>query len=744
MSLSNFRPEKKELPSAKYASFSAYPIRAESANARTPHNRNVWDRQDRWIVAALTLLCAFTRLYRIGRANRASWDEMHFGKFGALYVNRTFYHDVHPPTARLLIALSEVLAGHNGTFNFKGEYPPYVNYVFMRMFNAAFGITLAPLAYLTCRQLRMPVGFAAMAGLFVTMDNALCVISRFILLDAPLLAFTAFALMMLACFYRQRRQAFSAGWWRFLLMTGVSLGLVASAKWVGMFAVALVGAYTIYELYEMFCDTHVPVHVYLKHWAARIVALIVIPLSIYMLTFKIHFMVLNRYNNSANFMPMGFQTKLIGNPISQQPYDVETGSSIRLQSHVSGAGYLHSHTHQYPAGSMRQQVTGYGYADGNNLWNVQRRLAAENVDGTRGAMSEAIPGPIGHGDVIALHHNSTNTYLYADTGHEAPVSKQFKEVSAVKADSAEAARLNMLWVVEIVNPEKRMDDGHVHPLGTPLRLRSLMGNCVLMASGDRLDKNWGWGQAEIACSSSPDARTQTGSKYLWTVERHINKAQKSVNLGQYMSSSFLRDFAVLNRQMWLTNNALIPDHDKHNVLESDPLSWPFMIYPMRMVGWDDASIKYLEIGNPLLWWGSAVACLLFPVQVLYWLVCWRRRCLAWRANEFRSYIEGAAILWGGWFLHYAPFFAMGRVTYLHHFLPSLYFGILFMTYQMYFATSWYAPRSTRSVLVILSAAAVGVFWWFSPLTFGWDKPIKDLWGMEWVSSWPVYEDKLAI
>ncbi|KAJ1794088.1 Protein O-mannosyltransferase 2, partial [Coemansia sp. RSA 1938] len=131
MSLSNFRPEKKELPSAKYASFSAYPIRAESANARTPHNRNVWDRQDRWIVAALTLLCAFTRLYRIGRANRASWDEMHFGKFGALYVNRTFYHDVHPPTARLLIALSEVLAGHNGTFNFKGEYPPYVNYVFM-------------------------------------------------------------------------------------------------------------------------------------------------------------------------------------------------------------------------------------------------------------------------------------------------------------------------------------------------------------------------------------------------------------------------------------------------------------------------------------------------------------------------------------------------------------------------------------------------------------------------------------
>ncbi|KAJ1753924.1 Protein O-mannosyltransferase 2, partial [Coemansia sp. RSA 1591] len=126
------KSERMPLPSTS-KSFAAYSSRQESRD----HVPGLWDHRDRLIILALTLLCAFTRLYRIGRANKAQWDESHFGKFGALYVNRTFYHDVHPPAAKLLVALSEVLAGHNGTFNFKGEYPPYVNYVFMRMFNAA-------------------------------------------------------------------------------------------------------------------------------------------------------------------------------------------------------------------------------------------------------------------------------------------------------------------------------------------------------------------------------------------------------------------------------------------------------------------------------------------------------------------------------------------------------------------------------------------------------------------------------
>ncbi|KAJ2550799.1 Protein O-mannosyltransferase 2 [Coemansia sp. RSA 1933] len=732
--------------------FSAYPLDkstdglgASLAMARQK-SRGI---SERMILVVVTLLACLTKLYRIGRRSSVSWDEAHFGKFGAYYLNRTFYHDVHPPLAKMLVGLSELLAGHNGTFGFKGgeTYPPFVNYTFMRMFNAAFGVALTPMAYVTCRRLRLPPQFAVLAALCVTMDNAICVMSRFILLDAPLLGFTALALTMVACFYRQRTRPFSSAWWRYLFLTGLALGLVSSTKWVGFFAVALVGLYTIVELSEMFCNVRLPAHVYAKHWAARIAALIVVPLMVYMACFKVHFAVLDRYDGSANFMPMGFQVRLRGNPVARQPYEVHTGAQVRLHSPRAGTGYLHSHSHKYPSGSQRQQITGYGFADQNNLWLIQRRMAASTFTNAADLSADVAPiaGPVGNGDLVTLRHNGTDTFLYTDSIHAAPYSKGNSEVSAIAADASYATSAGALWIVEIVGPERRMDDGLVHPLGTPFRLRSAANGCILRASGERLDKGWGWGQAEITCDTK--ARDGGGAEHTWVVERNINKALEAVNLGGRMGSSFVRDFAVLNRQMWLTNNALVPDHDKHNVLESDPASWPLMMYPMRMVGWDDHSIKYLEVGNPFLWWASAVLCVVvFPAQLLYWLVCWQRQCVtSWHKGEFRDYIDGAMFLWGGWALHYLPFFLMGRVTYLHHYLPALYFGILFTVYQIYHTAVWYlTPRRVLLVLYVVATLVVFGFWWFSPLTYGWDKPIDQLWGMQWASTWPVYSDKYSI
>ncbi|KAJ2889379.1 Protein O-mannosyltransferase 2 [Coemansia aciculifera] len=88
---------------------------------------------------------------------------------------------------------------------------------------------------------------------------------------------------------------------------------------------------------------------------------------------------------------------------------------------------------------------------------------------------------------------------------------------------------------------------------------------------------------------------------------------------------------------------------------------------------------------------------------------------------------------------------MGRVTYIHHYLPALYFGILFLAYQIYNISSWYvSERGLYRVLLACATTVVFGFWWFSPLTYGWDKPIGDLKGMQWASSWPVYEDKFEL
>lgn len=46
--------------------------------------------------------------------------------------------------------------------------------------------------------------------------------------------------------------------------------------------------------------------------------------------------------------------------------------------------------------------------------------------------------------------------------------------------------------------------------------------------------------------------------------------------------------------MLQSNNALIPDEDKDDVISSKPLDWPFQYVGMRMNGWGDKNPKYVH------------------------------------------------------------------------------------------------------------------------------------------------------
>lgn len=54
-------------------------------------------------------------------------------------------------------------------------------------------------------------------------------------------------------------RSFSFDWWLWLAATGWSIGCVCSVKWVGFFATALVGAYTLEDLWDKFGDLRMPV-----------------------------------------------------------------------------------------------------------------------------------------------------------------------------------------------------------------------------------------------------------------------------------------------------------------------------------------------------------------------------------------------------------------------------------------------------------------------------------------------------
>jgi len=161
----------------------------------------------------------------------------------------------------MLVGLSGYMAGYNGSFEFKsGEvYPPEVNYTFMRIFNAAFGALCVPLAYYTAKELRLSRRGAWLVTLMVLCENSYATISRFILLDAMLLFFTFTTVLCFARFHNLQKKPFSVEWFAWLILSGISCGCVCSVKWVGLFVTAVIGLYTVEDLWNKFGDLKIPV-----------------------------------------------------------------------------------------------------------------------------------------------------------------------------------------------------------------------------------------------------------------------------------------------------------------------------------------------------------------------------------------------------------------------------------------------------------------------------------------------------
>lgn len=63
--------------------------------------------------------------------------------------------------------------------------------------------------------------------------------------------------------------------------------------------------------------------------------------------------------------------------------------------------------------------------------------------------------------------------------------------------------------------------------------------------------------------------------------------------------------------MMTSNNALIPDPDKDDVLASKPTDWPLMHLGLRMCGWGDQQIKYYLLGTPFIWWTGSASLVVF-------------------------------------------------------------------------------------------------------------------------------------
>lgn len=90
-------------------------------------------------------------------------------------------------------------------------------------------------------------------------------------------------------------------------------------KWVGLFAVALAGIYTLEDLWDMLGDIQMPKTKYVSHFMARAVCLICLPMAIYVASFVAHFSILTNSGPGDANMSSLFQAKLNGSSFMDNP-----------------------------------------------------------------------------------------------------------------------------------------------------------------------------------------------------------------------------------------------------------------------------------------------------------------------------------------------------------------------------------------------------------------------------------------
>lgn len=488
--------------------------------------------------------------------------------------------------------------GYDGHFLFDNIGDSYISnnvpYVAFRALPALLGALTVSTVFLIMWESGYTLPAAIVAAGLVLFDNAHIGQTRLILLDATLVFAMSVSVLCYIRFYKLRHDPFSRKWWKWLLLTGVSLSCVISTKYVGVFTFLTIGSAVAIDLWDLLDVKRrkgaLTLPEFGRHFAARAVGLILVPFLIYLFWFQVHFSILTRSGPGDDFMSPEFQETLSDNIMTANSVTINYSDSITIR-HKETKTYLHSHPDRYPlryddgrVSSQGQQVTGYPFNDTNNHWQILP-MQPSLIDGSS--------HPVKNGDIIRLRHLVTNTYLLT---HDvaSPYFPTNQEFTTVPLDIADGERFNdTLFELKIENAkpvqEFKSMSGHFKLIHHPTK--------VAMWTHTKPLPEWAFKQAEI--NGNKNIQQSSNIWYVDEIPSLLpNNDRLSVEPKKVKHVPFLRKYIELQRAIFFHNNALTSSHP----YASQPVQWPFLLRGVSFWTHNDTRQQIYFLGNPIGWW----------------------------------------------------------------------------------------------------------------------------------------------
>ena len=169
-----------------------------------------------------------------------------------------------------------------------------------------------------------------------------------------------FSLMAVLSALKMRKyydRPFSLGWFFWLIISAINMGLAFCVKYLAFYSCALCVAILFKDFWtRRMGNRRVSNMQILIEFASEALLLITIPLAIYLGVFYVHLNILTKAGNHDSLMTSAFQASLEGglsSIVRGQPSAVAHGSQITLRHTHGRTCWMHSHEHVYPIRKLR-------------------------------------------------------------------------------------------------------------------------------------------------------------------------------------------------------------------------------------------------------------------------------------------------------------------------------------------------------------------------------------------------------